>query len=328
LAFFILNKTGEKVTVSKKIKGAMLGLLFLLTIPLAVTSCGSGGDQFAGGGIGGTGIYAGTITALGSATVDEIKFDTSEALITVDGDIVRDHTSLAIGMKVEIIGSKNTALPLTGTASRVDFESEVKGPVDMALTANILGVMGQRVVVDGSTEFDDNGTGLNISDLQVGDNVTVSGFFEDDNEIQATFIRLEDPSLTAFKVKGEVEDLIAETFEINDLVVKFSGLPTFQEGDFVEVKGTVSGGFLVATEIEIETRLPVPIPGYHMEIEGLITLIRSQSDFDVNGQRVLTNAQTSYENGDETTIGLNVKVEVEGTVDSSSILIADEVEFE
>ena len=311
--------------MSKVFKRAILRLLILLTIPLAVTSCGSEDDQSAGGGIGGTGIYAGEITDFGSVWMNEIKFDTSSAIFTTDGEI-STQSALAIGMKVEIEASNSTALT-------VDFESEVKGPVDVALTGNIIVVMGQAVIIDNiSTKFEGNGIIQNISELQVGDNVTVSGFFEDDDEIRATLIRLEDPSLTAFNLKGEVadKDLIPLTFTIQGLMVDYSGVanpPTFQNDDFIEVKGTLSGSLFVATELELETPLPVAIPGYDMEIEGIITLLTSPSDFEVNGQRVLANPDV-FVNGTSANIALNVKVEVEGTVDGNGILIADEVEFE
>jgi hypothetical protein len=117
------------------------------------------------------------------------------------------------------------------------------------------------------------------------------------------------------------------------LVVDYSGvlgLPPFNEGDFVEVKGTNLDSvnkILEATELELETYLPPAIPGYHMEIEGIITQVTSPSDFEVNGQRVFTDGATVFENGTSVDIAINVRVEVEGTVDENSILIANEVEF-
>jgi hypothetical protein len=64
-----------------------------------------------------------------------------------------------------------------------------------------------------------------------------------------------------------------------------------------------------------------------MEREGLITRFASATDFDVAGKPVTTTTTTVYRNGTASDLALNVKVEVEGTLNSSNVLVASIVEF-
>jgi hypothetical protein len=158
-------------------KNALIKILFLLTVSSTLFSCGGAGDQFAGGGIGGTGIYAGVITNFGSIEInEETLFNTSVAEFKVDGESA-SQGNLELGMKVEIEASDGIALT-------VDFESEVKGPVDDIPSATTLIVMGQTVKVNNSTKYKGVAdlTGLHIDDL-----VIVSGYFTGDDEILASF---------------------------------------------------------------------------------------------------------------------------------------------
>ena len=64
-----------------------------------------------------------------------------------------------------------------------------------------------------------------------------------------------------------------------------------------------------------------------LEVEGLITAFSSVDSFSVSGIPVVTNGMTEYSGGDFSMLGLNVRVEVEGQLDISGVLIAEEVEF-
>ncbi len=84
-----------------------LRYLSLMTVFIAgLTACG-GGTQVAGGGIGGTGISQGSITAFGSVWVNGVEFDTSNASILRNGSSVT-QSDLAIGMVVTVDGSVNS----------------------------------------------------------------------------------------------------------------------------------------------------------------------------------------------------------------------------
>jgi hypothetical protein len=64
-----------------------------------------------------------------------------------------------------------------------------------------------------------------------------------------------------------------------------------------------------------------------MELEGLITAFTSDTDFKVADEPVTTTSATVYRNGTAADLALNVKVEVEGSLNSSNVLVADVVSF-
>jgi hypothetical protein len=68
--------------------------------------------------------------------------------------------------------------------------------------------------------------------------------------------------------------------------------------------------------------------GTDIEREGLITRFASATDFDVAGKPVSTTSSTVYKNGSAIDLALNVKVEVEGMLNSSNVLVAAVVTFE
>ncbi len=227
-------------------------------------------------------------------------------------------------MKVQIEATDNAA-------SSIIYKSEIKGPISSITTStNSFSVLGQTVKVDGTTVFE----GINgLVELNVDDIVEVSGYANALGDILATFVELKNASLTEFKVIGTVSELdeINKIFKINDLIVNYSGidLPAgISNGTTVEVEGTIQGSTMTATEIEIEDFSYSS--GDEVEFEGVITSLTSppaQNDFVVNNQRVQTTSQTTYEHGTALNIVTNVRVEIKGSVNSSSILIAEKVEF-
>ncbi|MDH3532458.1 MAG: DUF5666 domain-containing protein, partial [Gammaproteobacteria bacterium] len=85
-------------------------------------------------------------------------------------------------------------------------------------------------------------------------------------------------------------------------------------------------GELVATRVEFKG-VDFGEDGDRGELEGFITRFVSATDFDVEGITVTTNAQTSFENGTSADLALNRKVEVEGDINASGVLVATNVEI-
>ncbi len=89
----------------------LIKLLIALFYVLLLFSCGGSGGPSTGGGIGGTGIISsGTVSAYGSIFVNGTEFDTSDAVIIVNGEnvgtgdqIARDY--LDIGKVVLVEGT-------------------------------------------------------------------------------------------------------------------------------------------------------------------------------------------------------------------------------
>jgi hypothetical protein len=314
---------------SKEFIGKILLTIIFLGLSLALTSCGSSGgggggsSDYSGGGTGGTGIGVGTISAFGSIFVNENEYDTAGVPITVNGSAATEN-DLEVGMKVEI-ESQN------GSTVKVDYESEIRGPIDSIDTAaNSLVVLGQTVITDSTSIFKNIDE---LDDLDSGDIIEVSGFFDANNNVIASYIEfLVNQGLQEFKIKGTVltHDPSSKQFTVSGITVDYSNvasLPVFGVGSFVEVEGTKPSSIFNATLLNLDTQLPAGNPGDNLVIEGIITELTSQSDFEVNGQRVNTNAQTNFKRGTVADIALNAKVKVKGSVDSNGILNADEVMF-
>jgi hypothetical protein len=315
----------------------------ILLLASALSACGGGGGGGTNtdtppptGGIGRTGFAAGTISTFGSIVVNGVRYETSSATFTInDGAGVEDD--LRVGDFVVLKGTID-ANGTTGTADEVTFEDAVTGPVDsINLVGSSLVVMGQNVRVSPDTSFDDSFLPASLDGVTVGQIVEVSGQFDANGDIAATRIEPK-PAGTQFEVHGIVamHDAMNQEFTLGSLVIDYSmaTLDDFPGGqinddDLVEAKGTTLGGAgeLLAMSVELETPFPDVEEDDFAEIEGFITRFVDSTDFDVAGFPVTTNAQTVYEGGTEADLGPNIKVEVEGTIDASGIVVAEEVDI-
>src|SRR3990172_12100904 len=161
---------------------SVIKMLFPWFMLLAVTSCGtsSGDNDYAGGGIGGTGISVGKITAADGTSVDVngVAFDTTNATVTVDG-VSGNQNNLKVGMIVKVDGTFNPD-GTTGIAANIEFKDILEGPVDSV--SPTLVVLGQTVSVSSPTHYDfadinSDGT-IDVNDLGIGNIVEVSGFLD------------------------------------------------------------------------------------------------------------------------------------------------------
>ena len=313
----------------------------ILTLAAA---CGGGADTAPvvnppplDGGIGRTGIAMGPITTFSSVVVNGVRYDTSSANFTVNG-LPGLQDDLSVGQVVTVSGTIDDN-GVDGDADEVNFDDNVKGPVQSIDTATSqIVVLGQSVLINSETSFDDSISPASIEGLDIDDIVEVSGLVDATGRITATRIELK-PAGTEFEVLGIVSghDMANSLFNINDLVVDYSGATLdndfsggqINDGDFVEAKGLSLNidGELVATEVDLKNAFPDVAEGVHVEIQGFITRFTSATDFDVTGLPVTTTASTVYEGGVEADLGLNVKVEVEGDVNSSGVLVATKVDI-
>jgi len=327
-----------KANHPKRILFALLSALMLIWF----SNCG-GSSLIAGGGIGGTGfISRGIIAAFGSIFVNGTEFDTTNAVIIVEGEEkgVGDHIAmeyLDVGRVVTIEGTVSND-GNTATADRVIYNDEVEGPVesiqDIDTTAKEIVVLGQAVVVDLDTEF--KGTAFDA--IEVNDVVEVSGLIDDTGAIRATFLEKTGEFLPGLQVelKGFVENLDTqlETFQINDLSINYSladttGLPggVPANGLFVEVEGRLddAGGEMVATEIELEDELGSE-DADEIEVVGIVTDFVSVFEFSVGYQVVETDVDTVFVAGKPEDVAPGVRLEAEGSL-VGGILYAVEIEF-
>ena len=309
-------------------------LILALYIALLSVSCGVSG---AGGGIGGSGIISvGMITAFGSIVVNGVEFDTRNAVIIVEGeiigvgdDVILDNLDIGMVVTVEAVGSEDDE---NLVAKRVIYNDNVEGPVQSIRVVNDIRkevvVLGQTVILNPVTTF----KGTTFDEIAVNDVVEVSGYSDDTGDIWATFLEKTDGVI--FEVTGFVANLdtFQETFEINALTVDYSladtsGLPggVPAVGLLVEVEGTLTGEVMIADVIELGDELE-PGDADEIEVKGFVTDVVSVFEFTVGTQVVRTDANTVFVDGTSGDIALGQKLEAGGTLEGG-ILFADEVEF-
>jgi len=333
--------------MNRRLQTMKTNLKTITTVLLSAFLSACGGELSVadnGGGITGTGITAGSVTAFGSIYVNGIKFDVDSATFSRDGVVSTGQSEFSLGEYVVIKGTvDNTGT--AGIADDVSFEDLLEGVVTVASIDDVtIEILGQLVEIDSNTKLLIDSDNLpaaifaKLSDLVVGNIVEVSGLKDSTGLIKATSIKLKEDSGSENELKGTISgiDLVAKTFVIGNILVDYSAatLDGFngdpENGQFVEVNSSIAydGVTLIADEVELEDEHLVIDTGTELEMEGIVTRFVSKLDFDVNGIPVTTNSETVYENGTENEIGLNTSLEVEGKINSSGILVAEEIEFE
>ena len=112
-------------------------VLEALVVQGARAGGGSGGSGDTGdtsAGISGSGKAIGVITQFGSIFVNGVEYDTSEAVIIVNG-VVATEDDLGVGMVVFIQGTVNED-GVTGVAEVVIVDDNLKGPISAITSAD------------------------------------------------------------------------------------------------------------------------------------------------------------------------------------------------
>jgi hypothetical protein len=301
---------------------------------LSLAACGGGSPSSSAGAPKAITIGAITATSAGTVTVNGIPIATAGATIRMDGALASE-AALQKGM---VATARGTFDDHGGRASEIELRHEMHGAVDDKGT-DFLVVGGRRVHVDDSTEVARSG---GFAALGVGSVVAISGVADDDKGgLRAS--RIDDSSRAPhdFDVKGFVANLVPGTsFQLEPTpdstsyyLVTITGLTLpagVQDGAYVEVHTLVplvaAGaplGTIAASAIELEDR-------FHgekeIEVEGIVSSGDS-SEFFIDGVKVQTSAATRWELGAAGDLMPGVKVEAEGSRDSSGVLQAHKVKF-
>jgi len=280
----------------------------------------------------------GTVTAIAndSITVNGVAYGTTAAAFTVDG-AVGIQADLGLGDVVLVRGSLDAA-GNTGTADTVIFNDVVDGAIfGIDRTGGLITVLNQIVKVNAETTFGGSVPMGSLAGLSAADIIEVSGFEKPSGEIAATRIELKSTP-GELEVTGVVSNLDSANslFMINSLVVDYSAAQlrdfdsgSIADGDRVEAKGDNLGanGELLATSVEFKGGVISGDSGDRLEVEGFISRFSSSADFDVATQPVITDGQTTFTGGVAADLALNVKVEVEGTLDANGVLVATKVDI-
>ena len=341
-----------------------------LAVLLAGCGGGSGGGSVASGGIGGTGqIASGTITAFGSIFVNGIEFkNIGTATCTIDGTSVLGsncQSSLQLGMVVKVNGTFDSTTG-AGTATQVVYNNDVDGPVSNILptTANLgpadvtrtFTVLNTKVQIDSaSTKFISTTGTKGFSNLADADVVEVSGFFDSNGLLHATYIEVKPTfsNTTKVEIKGSVSitnpvggaSAAGDSFvvtgtnniPINVVIANSSQVPggadlsdmpggVVQNNTLVEVRGTYDSATKTITADRVQPDdTSIGGDGDEVNIEGLVTDFVSQSNFKVAGQQVDATSAIFSPLTLMSQLANGIKVEVEGNI-SGTTLNATKVE--
>lgn len=305
-------------------------------------------------------VKVGPITGFGSVFVNGERFETSSSGTDyLTDDSPADEDDLEIGMIVKVRAS-STNDEGEWIADDIQFDEDLKGPVD-SVGADSFVALGQTVNVSAGTIFDD---GLTLGDLAPGDIVEVSGYRNENDEIDASFIERKSlAGVDEFEVLGQVRDLdeTAQTFRIGGLTVDYSGAElddlgaglangllveaedenrAYTAGDLVMLATEVEGEFLVEFKDDDDNDLDGDgirddddgddddDDRDEFEFTGLVSEVVSDGVFMMGALEVRHGSGTEYEGGTAADIAVGVRLEVEGDLISASVLDADEVEFE
>lgn len=313
----------------------IVGLCF--TALLVLVGCGGGGSGSANSSTG-TELSKGAITGFGSVFVNGVRYNTDNAIVKRDDEILNNVTDLNIGMVVTVEGSSTTAI-----ATSVTFDEDIKGPLDTDVIDFSIpfSVMGQTVITDASTIID-NSTNL---PLAAGDILEISGMRQMGDTILATYIETKSiAKVKKFEVVGNVRSLDenALTFKIGNLTIDYSaavlddfngGGPT--EGQLLEVKDSnlsyVAGSnSLLATKIE-----PVDPFGEsdsasidQVEIETVvIELVSPGVQFKIPNFTINILPETQFRFGTVDDLGIGSVIEIKALVATNGELDATRITF-
>ena len=340
-------------------------LFALLAGAFACAEAGGGSGDFAEGGIGGSGISQGPITAFGSIFVNDIEWFLDDAEVEFDGgppivDLNDAEVSALfdVGMVVRVEGTIDTSTePPTGQAERVYFDDEIEGPVSAIDEEPGLGdpgqfreltVLGQQILIEaGVTRFssDPDGPDFGFDTIAENDVVEISGLIDVDEVVRATYVEKkgefdpDQPDQTEVELKGTVSDFVpgTMTFMLGSVTVEFDGETDFsdlpggpdglEDGPYVEVEGTlVAADRIMATEIELEDDFDDD------DVDEFSTtgFVNGFTNIDANflvGNQQVDASGAEFEDGNASMLADGRRIEVEGEL-IGGILIAEEIEFE
>lgn len=289
-------------------------------------------------GISGTGITSsGTVTAVGSVSVNGVEFTTDNANIIVDGESATE-ADLRVGQVVTVTGTLETET--RGVAETVVFNRLLDGPIEtFDPTDGTITALGRTVRIDGATEFDEfDFSDLEPEELQENNLILVSGFTDDNGDVVATYLRRGAVVFEFDKridVEAKVRDLnpASATFSVGTgrgaLPVSYLGIDVnetagaLREGVAVEIFGTLSEQTGVFTADSVTVLDPIlGEPGERVELEGIIANFNGRGDFTISGQPVNASAAVR-EGGSGLALGTGLRAEVEGVINDDGVLVAE-----
>ncbi|HKJ23085.1 MAG TPA: DUF5666 domain-containing protein [Gammaproteobacteria bacterium] len=313
---------------------------------LLLSGCNTGGPGGSvvslGGGIGGTGLSYGPITAFGSVFVNGVEFDMKDALannqVLVDGQPVASQSALGLGMVVAVTGSFNPD-HRTGTAVKIEYYDDLQGPVQSAApAAGTLKLLNLTVETDIQTIFKGD-AGFTVdptANLTVLANlaaqgtvyVEVSGLWNPNGRLHATRIDVKKNFTGDAEIRGPINELDANgqgTLGLRGVPVRYQGANLqvqMQNGVYVEAYGSFDAAAnaftanrIVQDEASVASKYKT-LEGQKVELQGLVAnLDTAAKTFTISGVPMsYAAAKIESETGNTFTLANGAQVEIKGKV--------------
>jgi len=307
----------------------------LITSTLVMAGCGGSSSTDTATPTTSSRVTSGIISGFGSVYVNGVKYETTGTSMKVDDNPGASQDDLRIGMRVKINGTVN-ADGVTGTASDLIYENEVKGPVTNFDNSNpaliTMTVLGQQVSVDADTRFDQ---GMTLADLADGVFIEVSGLLTGSG-ITATFIEEQQAGVfnaatDLVEIKGVISNLAASSFSIRGLTINFDSttvldnISALGDGLYVEVKGLLNGTAIDASKVEAEED-GLGDNADDVEMEGIVADYNAAaSTFTIQGQLIDFSGAPVF-TPSTLTLADGIKVEAEGALVGGT-LFADKIKL-
>ena len=325
-----MKRNSLAIAVKLAITGAIAGSL---------VACGGGGSGSSGSNSTSSGTSVGAVTGFGSVYVNGTRFETNSSVDSDDG--IEREDQLEKGMILRVEGDWDDRGE--GRADRVHYDDTLRGPIsglswdDVARTGTLT-MLGQNIELDGRTVFR-GATPTAIAGNPGGYRVRVSAWRLEDGSFRASYVGARAIGVD-FDDDNEVEiegvvanlDTSAETFTINGFQIDYTSaegdddfsLDDLANGIVVEVEGRLSGGIIIAEEIEDEDdRFD---DDDDVEISGSIyDYDASNRRFSLNGISVQINGGTEFDDIRESSLADGLFVKVEGNF-RNGVLVAEEIE--
>lgn len=230
-----------------------------------------------------------TINSNSQLKVNSVEYDSSSAAIILEGQNSR-NSALRTGMIATISGRVNDT-GTRGLAEDVVISSEIAGVLWQITNEGTLIIDNITVHLRAETQY---GIGLSENSFTPGNSYQVDGFFDQNNELHASFVKLVDGTVLTEKLSGIITNLNEnlKVFTLANSTISYTSLAhlyTLENGQFAEVIGRNNGSDnkLVASHIKLDSSSLTP--GTIYDVQGFITQTNSNSNFLVNGFNVSLN---------------------------------------
>lgn len=314
----------------------MTRLITFFLIAAILTGCDGSGGGISGTGVrNGSDIVVGTIDGFGSIIVNQLRLETDNADIRVNGTS-STQDALSVGMLVTVkadIESRNV--------TQVDYVPMVVGPVrSIDANANTLDILGHTIRTSTTTRYE----GIVRESITTGTVLEVSGFVSADREIIATFIRAT-ASAVQYQLIANVNsvsqgfdisiDLSDIEFALAQLELELQLLNELDEFDFFSTRRAVLTLPAKSNSANLSLAFILPtedyIPGSKAEVTQAVTSNGDVGIFTTDDFVVTTTANTriTFDSGAPaalTDIQLNRLVRVSGILpDNTATILADRI---